>query len=83
MNYYFNTHGNANSNSIAIVTADVDVNSFRHDSNWYEMTEAEYQAMVKNAEHSQGFALKPVVKQTKKAINKADESQRLADASEE
>lgn len=57
MNYYFNTHGNVNSNSIAIVTADVDVNSFRHDSNWYEMTEAEYQAM-----------LKPVTKQTKRAI---------------
>lgn len=62
MNYYFNTHGNANSNSIAIVTADVDVNSFRHDSNWYEMTEAEYQAMIK-----------PVVKQTKKTVNKPDE----------
>ena len=43
---YFQVKNSTNPNKIAHVTRVVDVNSFRQDSNWYELTEAEYDAFV-------------------------------------
>ncbi len=46
MKAYFQVKGSTNINKIAVVTHDVDVASFRSDSNWYELTESEYKELT-------------------------------------
>lgn len=52
MKYYFQMTINGTDNTIAVVTNEVDANSFRCDTGWYELTEEQYNDLLKKDEEA-------------------------------
>lgn len=60
---YFQVKGSTNLRKIAVVSRPTDIDSFKRDANWYELTEEEYNALFKKEE-----APKEVKKTKKKEV---------------
>ena len=47
MKYYFQMAVNGTANTVAVVNNEVDANSFRCDTGWFELTEEQYNGLFK------------------------------------
>jgi len=64
MKYYFQMVVNGTANTVAVVNNEVDANSFRYDTGWFELTEEQYNGLFKKDEETT---------KAKKAIKKVEE----------
>ncbi len=64
MKYYFQMAVNGTANTVAVVNNEVDANSFRCDTGWFELTEEQYNGLFKKDEETT---------KAKKAIKKVEE----------
>jgi hypothetical protein len=63
MKAYFQVKNSTNLNKIAIVSNPVDIDSFRKDDNWYEITEEEYNALFSTKKEAPKTTYKKVNKE--------------------